>query len=337
MKIILILWLSISASLIYGQSEAKLAQSLMASAGGYGANDDYTVSWSIGEAFIVTGANNNIVITQGFGQPMICKTIPKINAHNTTICSQPYKLKVAPGFHHYRWKLDSSMIANENDSIYLPVTNGNYIAIVGDSTGCYIASPAFKTDFSTKKGITTITPISVNGRDTLLKAPLAISYQWYAVAPEDGRSLNIINADKQTFRPYYNGTYFVKLHLADYCVSYSPHYVVNNSGSEVLNRELYALNDTSIFFEYDRSGGYHLRLYPNPCSDQFNIEFESPKDNGITISILNLLGVEIEKRELVKSSQWLKIKYENRYWASGIYMVKIDDGHQIVVENLIVQ
>ncbi len=337
MKIILILWLSISASLIYGQSEAKLAQSLVASAGGYGANDDYTVSWSIGEALVFTGANEDNVITQGFVQPMICKIIPEISAYNTTICSQPYNLYVASGFDYYRWKLDSSLIANENDSIYLPVTNGNYVAILGDSTGCYIATPAFKTDFSLKKGITTITPISVNGRDTLLKAPLAISYQWYAVAPEDGRSLNITNADKQTFRPFYNGTYYVKLHLDDYCVSYSPYYIVNNAGSESINRELYAINDTSVFFKYDRSGSYNLRLYPNPCSDAFTIEFESPKDNHLSISILNILGVEIERREIVKSSQWLKIKYENGHWASGIYMVKINDGTQIVIENLIVQ
>ena len=65
----------IAASLLVIQitraQDIQLAPTVIASAGGYGASDNITLSWTLGELAVTTLQQGDLILTQGFQQSML--------------------------------------------------------------------------------------------------------------------------------------------------------------------------------------------------------------------------------------------------------------------------
>jgi hypothetical protein len=51
------------------QAQIEMAPSVLSSSGGYGENENFSISWTLGELAITTLRGENFVLTQGFQQP----------------------------------------------------------------------------------------------------------------------------------------------------------------------------------------------------------------------------------------------------------------------------
>jgi hypothetical protein len=70
----------------YSAKGQSVEPSAMVSAGGHEATVNVSISWSVGEPVIATFTNNNLILTQGFHQPMIASVISSLtNSLNNTI------------------------------------------------------------------------------------------------------------------------------------------------------------------------------------------------------------------------------------------------------------
>jgi hypothetical protein len=50
-------------------AQVKLTPSVISSGGGYGVNDNISISWTLGEVAVTTLSHANMILTQGFQQP----------------------------------------------------------------------------------------------------------------------------------------------------------------------------------------------------------------------------------------------------------------------------
>ena len=50
-------------------AQVKLTPSVISSGGGYGVNDNISISWTLGEVAVTTLSHANMLLTQGFQQP----------------------------------------------------------------------------------------------------------------------------------------------------------------------------------------------------------------------------------------------------------------------------
>ena len=70
-------------------AQIELAPSVISSSGGYGENENFSISWTIGEIAITTLQGENTVLTQGFQQVLDIGTGIKMNEINWNISVYP--------------------------------------------------------------------------------------------------------------------------------------------------------------------------------------------------------------------------------------------------------
>ena len=323
---------------VYAQSTktAKAAPNAITSAGNYATVGITTYTYTIGETIIFTGAYAKGFSTQGFQQPMICRTFPVIVAANQQSCSLPYTLSVSGGFNKYQWKVGSSTIASGRDFVYYPIKDGNYTVFVGDSTGCFLNATPIAVDLSAKN----ITPIIANyginvATDTLLVSSAAASYQWYVILP-DGSHKAIVGAKGQSYRPLFRATYYIKINTVDNCIAYSVPFALSNNNLEQLNKNNFDLTDSTINIKllkriYERK----LAVYPIPSRENFNVEFESPENNTVVLNMYNTLGVIVASRSVRNEMGKFKYKYDCGDLPPGKYILDLVDGDKKMIQSLI--
>lgn len=56
------------------QAQIEMTPSVISSSGGYGENKNFSISWTLGELAITTLQGENLVLTQGFQQPLTIGT-----------------------------------------------------------------------------------------------------------------------------------------------------------------------------------------------------------------------------------------------------------------------
>jgi hypothetical protein len=317
---------------------AKAAPNAITSAGNYATVGTTTYSYSIGEPVIFTGAYASGFSTQGFQQPMICKTFPVIVASNQQSCALPYTLSVSAGFNKYQWKTSNSIIASGKDFTYFPIKNGNYSVFVGDSTGCFLNTTPVSVDLSAKNITPSIANYGTNiSTDTLLVSSLAASYQWYVILG-DGSHRSIVGAIDQSYRPLFKATYYVKINTVDNCVAYSIPFTLSNNNLEQLNKYNFEMTDSSINIKllrkvYDRK----LSVYPIPSKDNFNVDYESPESNTVFLNVYNVLGVVVASRAIKNETGKFKYRYDRNDLPAGKYILDVVDGDQKMIHSLILE
>lgn len=337
MKNLIFILLTFSYSLFaqYGRP-AKEAPHTLGSAGNFGLNGTETHMWTIGELVVFTGTDSGYNFTQGFHQPMICKTFPVITSFNETSCSLPYTLSTTGIFHVYRWKTGNRTFGEQKSNQYLPTKSGNYQVFVGDSTGCVLLSSAFSVDLSGKDIIPIITTQGSASQDTLLKTAVYASYQWYVISP-DGQHRAIVGETNQTFRPYFMASYYVKINTIDQCVSYSAPYTPINNTLEPFGRYVFESTDSTINFSKFRkiNDAKLVAVYPIPVQKEFTVDFESPYQNTVQMTVYNAEGKLVNSK--FAKNEWGKliVKFDRQEFPSGKYILTVADGDKKFVKNLI--
>jgi hypothetical protein len=330
MKVFLFISLFLSI-LVQAQSTqpAKVSTFATVGAGNSAVVNQELYMWSVGEPVIFTGGNAEGFATQGFHQPMICRAFPQIAAFNQTSCLLPYELQTQDLFDKYTWYLGNSVIASDNDAVYNPVTPGRYRVVVGDSTGCTLPSNSINVDLSAKNIIPIVTAEGEGANDTLLISTFAKSYQWYVITPSDGVHRAIVGGTSQTYRPYYNGTYYVKINTDEDCIAYSDYFVLNNSDFESINRFDFDHTDSSIsLVRRPRFFAHKLRVYPIPSTDKVTVHYESPERNKVLLLLYDVNGVVVDTKEVFNKLGTFKTEYTNESLPSGKYTLSVIDGEK---------
>jgi hypothetical protein len=80
--------------------------------------------------------------------------------------------------------------------------------------------------------------------------------------------------------------------------------------------------------------GLQVSMTPNPTTDDVNITFTNSRKDEVTISIMDLSGVNVYSKNLGATQRGTtKVSLSNL--ASGVYMVELEAGNQKVVQRLI--
>ena len=319
-----------------GFAQVKQDLTVIASAGNSYKSNDIWVDWTLGETIILYGdANNAIKISQGFQQPMVCKSIPILNLITKGTCKNAYLLTVNSGFDYYRWNFENGFIVNHKTNNYIPVENGNYSATVGDSTGCLITSNIKSVDFQTKNIKPIISISSTNELDTMLTSSEAETYQWYFMSKIGPKA--IINANSKNYKPLISGEYFVKINLKDYCVAISDFINVKASNdNEHLKFEV-LYKDSTIKFELKNLVKNDFKLYPNPAKDNINIDYFSSDAEFIVFEIYNIYGILLLKEQKPNSNGNFSYNIKNLYYPNGIYIFKLIANNKTITQNFVIE
>jgi len=80
-----------------------------------------------------------------------------------------------------------------------------------------------------------------------------------------------------------------------------------------------------------------ITVSPNPFNSSFNLEISLPDDAQVTISIINLAGIEIEKlvQNEYRQKGLVQMQYKNERLAQGIYFCKIEVDGRIYTKKLV--
>ncbi|MGB1217251.1 MAG: T9SS type A sorting domain-containing protein, partial [Saprospiraceae bacterium] len=127
------------------------------------------------------------------------------------------------------------------------------------------------------------------------------SYQWYL----DGNPIS--GATTATFMPVSSGDYTVEGFDAKTCSALSGVFNLILSGNENLE----GIKDFSIF--------------PNPVSENLNVQFDLDGINALNIEILNVNGKLISSQEIQNS-----MSIPMRNWTNGIYLIRISNGNNSI-------
>ncbi len=74
-------------------------------------------------------------------------------------------------------------------------------------------------------------------------------------------------------------------------------------------------------------------IYPNPASDNFNIDYDLGDYNNLSIEVTDILGRNLIHKELDKDEYRTQINTEN--FPSGIYLVKIKAASETIFQSKI--
>lgn len=82
----------------------------------------------------------------------------------------------------------------------------------------------------------------------------------------------------------------------------------------------------------------HILLYPNPSSGRYNLELEGFVDVQLGLEVYDMMGRIVWKQSLVAgSAQWQKTEIDLSHCPAGNYLLKIWDGHEMKIRDLIKQ
>ena len=80
-----------------------------------------------------------------------------------------------------------------------------------------------------------------------------------------------------------------------------------------------------------------LLIYPNPSRDIFNISFIVTKKQNLTISILDLLGEYVMKKQIVQFTGEYKEQVNLGSYSNGFYFLKIESPNEVINKKIILQ
>ncbi len=88
---------------------------------------------------------------------------------------------------------------------------------------------------------------------------------------------------------------------------------------------------------FEISNGESLKLYPNPASNEVQIQFAQPiADRGV-LTITSATGQVVKRIELIGQPGQLTIPVSTSEWAAGIYLVRLEHGGNVEEQKLLIQ
>lgn len=80
-----------------------------------------------------------------------------------------------------------------------------------------------------------------------------------------------------------------------------------------------------------------LQLYPNPATNELNIQFDAVNTDKVSISLLDVTGRTIADISHAATSGVQLIKYNTSSLAKGVYMIRIASGSETITRKVVIE
>jgi PKD repeat protein len=284
-------------------------------------NSTYTATTAGSYSVIVT--NSNGCSTTSIPFTFTIANLPTANiTGNMGLCAGDSTLLSANAtagsgsISNYQWQQSNIDIAGANDSSYYATSVGSYTVIVTNTFGCTASSaPVSVTLLPLAIAGYTYTTVgdSVSFTNTSTNAT---SYSWDF---GDASPLDT-NANPSHIYPI-DGSYIVTLTVTNSCGTntFTDTIVIITSGISIINNS----NEFSI--------------YPNPVSNQLNIQFNSSFSEDFVLTVFNSLGQVKYSQTVSKATGDTYLVVDVSEFARGCYTLQLTGSHSIFRSKFIVE
>lgn len=83
--------------------------------------------------------------------------------------------------------------------------------------------------------------------------------------------------------------------------------------------------------EFDLDKSNEMKMYPNPTSNQFTLEFKNPID---AVKVFDRSGKLMYEKQGIQSKIW---SHSTQSWPKGVYMIQVQSGRNIQLKKLLVE
>jgi len=246
------------------------------------------------------------ITTQAAPKASITPTGDKIN-----ICEGiPKDLIANAGTNYtYQWLKDGVAITGANQATYKVSQAGAYSVVVSDNGLCNATSSVVSASVLLPISV----PITFNG--SVLSISSGGNPTWYV----DGVIVN--GANSITLSPTKSGTYTVKSTDINGCLATSLEYVL-----------------TITAVEEEISTEVSAKIFPNPATDKFRVEYRTPeRPKSVQAEIINLLGLTLTSKNLSRQPNGVYIAdFDVSKQNQGKFFVRITTDNEVKVVPLVV-
>ncbi len=124
------------------------------------------------------------------------------------------------------------------------------------------------------------------------------------------------------------------MHLSGSAIAGSNCYAVGEKGTILVRSEEKDLRK-KVLSEIPEK---QIRIYPNPCTDFINIDLSELKNcSGGTVYIMDLTGEVTDQKDFDFSNTNLHFTFPTNNYKSGIYLIKVKTGNEILPGRFIVK
>src|SRR5690606_11505674 len=76
-----------------------------------------------------------------------------------------------------------------------------------------------------------------------------------------------------------------------------------------------------------------IAVFPNPTTDKVYIRVKS-RNNNVIATVVNSQGLELGTKDLKGENGFKEAEFDLLPYATGIYNVKILDGHKVIIKKI---
>ncbi|MDR6563619.1 MULTISPECIES: S8 family serine peptidase [unclassified Arcicella] len=245
--------------------------------------------------------------------PITTQTAPKVTVSPSSafsICQDDAKLLTASSGtnYTYQWLLNGQSIAGATSATYSVIKSGAYSVKVTENGFCSATSAAVNG--------TLITPIipQVKLEAGALSLTSGSNPVWYLSGSI------IADAVTNTITPTKSGVYMAK--------------VTDTNGCSVFS-EGYTFTVTAVEAEVNTEET--AKIYPNPAPQSFKVEYTTPQNpKYVYAEMINLLGVTVSAKELVKSDGIYKTEFDVSQQNAGTFFIRIYSDKSVKVVPIVI-
>lgn len=268
------------------------------SSGGGGVNFSFVIDKVV--------ANNNTTVDtfQIFASPLE----PVITASPAAIVCEEnlVTLTIDPGNFLYEWYKDNILITDTLQNSITVVDTGYYHVVVTDLlSGCSTQSAPFHV--GNYPGIYGTSITNNAGVLNVLSANPNYDYQW------------LYNGNP--IFPNGNGTSLTPSFVGDYAVIATNQYGCSDTSNSIFVSSFVGIEEAPLFSD--------INLYPNPTTNDINLQFTAYQNTEMKFSIIDPAGKELFVESInVPQGKFIK-NYQVGSLAPGFYMIKISNGSKM--------
>jgi glutamine cyclotransferase len=108
-----------------------------------------------------------------------------------------------------------------------------------------------------------------------------------------------------------------------------------SQGSQGFNKHLRIIDGVVLSSENFNFPKFKINVYSNPNKDSLNIQITDLKTDSIDLKIYDINGRQVLQKEFKNEGNEFKSEIKTSSWAKGTYILKVNDGKQIISKKII--